>query len=118
MDYKHISISSSYAVLWMIFGGVGLGYQQYGISKDLVERVKKKLKNKELKERVKELAEDVTKEDLQSRSKIKSLLSQGSKVIGVPIPRGQTEKIVDFVISLKIDPNNTFHLIKLWGMFR
>jgi hypothetical protein len=95
-----------------------LGYQQYGISKDLVERVKKQMKNKEIKEKVKLLTEDVTKADLQNRSKIKSLLNQGSKIVGIPVPRDQADKIVDFVISLKIDPNNTFHLIKLWGMFR
>jgi hypothetical protein len=27
-------------------------------------------------------------------------------------------QIVQMVIDLKIDPKNTFHLIKLWGMFR
>ncbi|MGV2788404.1 serine/threonine protein kinase, partial [Clostridium perfringens] len=25
---------------------------------------------------------------------------------------------VQFVLAQRIDPNNTFHLIKLWGMFR
>jgi hypothetical protein len=30
----------------------------------------------------------------------------------------QEEQIVAFVLAQKIDPNNTFHLLKLWGMFR
>ncbi|MBE0343453.1 serine/threonine protein kinase, partial [Paenibacillus sp. 28ISP30-2] len=28
------------------------------------------------------------------------------------------EQLTAFVLAQKIDPSNTFHLIKLWGMFR
>jgi hypothetical protein len=30
----------------------------------------------------------------------------------------QEDQLVAFVMGQKIDPNNTFHLLKLWGMFR
>jgi hypothetical protein len=46
------------------------------------------------------------------------LLEQIAKVLGEKISERMSHNIVAFVISQKIDPNNTFHLIKLWGMFR
>lgn len=95
-----------------------MDYQQYGISQELVERVKKKMKDQPVKERVKKILDGVTKSDLQNRAKVKKLMGQVSKVVGVSIDGNQAEKVIDFVIAQKIDPNNMFHLIKLWGMFR
>ncbi len=95
-----------------------MSYQQYGISPELVERAKLKLKDKAIKERIKLLSENITRADLQNRLKIKSLLVKASKITGISINAVQTERIIDFVISHNIDPKNTFHLIKLWGMFR
>lgn len=95
-----------------------MGYQQYGIEPQLVERVKRKLKHPEYKERAKVVLHGVTKADLQDRVKVKKLTAQMSKAIGEPLTDQQAERIVQFVIAQKIDPNNTFHLLKLWGMFR
>lgn len=95
-----------------------MSYQKYGIPRELVERVRKKLKHPETKDRVRAIMDGVTKGDLQDRSKVKTLLSKVAKALGEPISDGLAKQIVQMVLDLKIDPNNTFHLIKLWGMFR
>ncbi|MFS0839413.1 stage VI sporulation protein F [Paenibacillus sp. 1P03SA] len=95
-----------------------MSYQQYGIDPALVERVKWKMKNPEIKERIKRLLEGVTKYDLQNRQKVAVFVAQFSKVLGEPLTQSQSSSLIDFVIAQKIDPNNTFHLLKLWGMFR
>ncbi|PYI54328.1 stage VI sporulation protein F [Paenibacillus flagellatus] len=95
-----------------------MSYQKYGIPRELVERVKLKLKNPDTKDRVKAILDGVTKSDLQDRAKVKSLLAKLTKALGEPISDGLANQIVQMVLDLKIDPNNTFHLIKLWGMFR
>lgn len=95
-----------------------MSYQQYGIPRELVERVKMKMKNPVLSERIKQLVDGVTRADLQNRTKVKKLIGQGSKILSIPLSAAQTDQIADFVIAQKIDPNNKFHLIRLWGMFR
>jgi len=93
-------------------------YEKYGISTELVERVKLKMKDPAAKERVKTVLQNVSKSDLQNKAKVKKLLALTSKALGEKLTDQQTENIVKFVLAQKIDPNNTFHLIKLWGMFR
>lgn len=93
-------------------------YQQYGISKEQVERVKNKMKKNAVKEKVKETLADLTKADLQNRSKVRQLVKVLSKQLGEQISPKEEEQIINFVIDQKIDPKNTFHLIRLWGMFR
>lgn len=95
-----------------------MSYQQYGISKQLVERVKLKMKDPYISDRIKKLVEGLTKSDLQNRSKVKSLILQGSKIVAIPLSAAQVENIANFVLAQKIDPKNTFHLIRLWSMFR
>ncbi|MFD0867585.1 Uncharacterised protein [Chlamydia abortus] len=95
-----------------------MSYQQYGIDRELVERVKMKMKNPLVKERVKAVLHGVNKHDLQDRAKVRGLLSRIAKVLGENLSEKQSSQIVNFVLAQKIDPNNTFHLIKLWGMFR
>lgn len=95
-----------------------MGYQKYGLDPQLVERVKDKMKNPEMKERVKMILSGVTKKDLQDRAKVKKFVSLLTKALGEKVSDAQAEHMINFVISQKIDPNNTFHLIKLWGMFR
>lgn len=95
-----------------------MGYQDYGIPRELVERVKLKMKDPLVSERVKNLVDGITKADLQNRAKVKKLLAQGSKIVAIPISAQQTENMTDFIIAQRIDPKNTFHLIKLWSMFR
>lgn len=95
-----------------------MSYHQYGISPQLVERVKLKMKNPAIKERMKQLVEGLTKADLQDRPKVRRLVRTAASLLGERIIGAQEEQIVQFVIDQKIDPRNTFHLIKLWGMFR
>lgn len=93
-------------------------YEKYGISTELVERVKVKMKDPATKERVKTVLHNVSKTDLQNRAKVKRLIGLTTKALGEKLSDQQTEKVVQFVLAQKIDPNNTFHLIKLWNMFR
>lgn len=90
----------------------------YGIEPQLVEQVKMKLKQPANKERVKLILQGVTKADLQNKLTVRKLIGDISRAIGVKLSERQTENVIAFVIAQKIDPNNTFHLIKLWGMFR
>lgn len=95
-----------------------MSYVKYGFDPAQVERIKFKLKNPAVKERVKMMMKGVTKYDLQDRTKVRRFVDQLSSLLGESMTPQQKEHLVGFVISQKIDPNNTFHLIKLWGMFR
>ncbi len=100
-------------------GGVfSLGYQQYGISPQLVERIKLKMKNPAIKEKIKALTQNLTKADLQNSAKVHQLVRSASGILNEKLSSVQEQQLVQFVLAQKIDPNNTFHLIKLWGMFR
>ncbi|MDR9852779.1 stage VI sporulation protein F [Paenibacillus sp. VCA1] len=95
-----------------------MGYQQYGISPALVARVKQKMKNQATKERIKGILEGVSKVDLQNPAKVQRLVKSASGILKEPLSSAEEQQIVKFVLAQRIDPNNTFHLIKLWGMFR
>ncbi|KWX73972.1 hypothetical protein D3C75_1111890 [compost metagenome] len=95
-----------------------MGYQQYGISPQLVDRIKLKMKNPAVKERVKNMINGISKQELQDTAVVRRLVRKASAVLGEKLTSAQEEQIVKFVIAQKIDPNNTFHLIRLWGMFR
>lgn len=95
-----------------------MSIQKLGIDPMLVERVKLKLKNPDIRERVKMIMHGVTKKDLQDRAKVTRLLGLGAKAVGEKLSDAQANHIIDFVLSQKIDPANTFHLIKLWSKFR
>ncbi|MHA7963631.1 stage VI sporulation protein F [Paenibacillus sp. CAU 1782] len=95
-----------------------MSYQNYGIKPQFVERVKQKLKNPAVKERIRGLLAHVTKYDLQDRSKVRRLVKSAAVILQEKLTESQEDGIVAFVIAQKIDPNNTFHLLKLWGMFR
>jgi hypothetical protein len=95
-----------------------VGYENYGIDRAFVERIKIKMKNPQLNQRVKMILDGITKADLQDQAKLNRLLEQIAKVLGEKLSDRMARNIVAFVIAQKIDPNNTFHLIKLWGMFR
>lgn len=95
-----------------------MGYQQFGISPQLVDRIKLKMKNPAVKDRIKNMIEGISKQELQNTAVVKKLVRNASGVLGEKLTSTQEEQIVKFVIAQKIDPNNTFHLIRLWGMFR
>ncbi|GIP14489.1 hypothetical protein J40TS1_01310 [Paenibacillus montaniterrae] len=95
-----------------------MSYQRYGISPQLVERVKLKMKNPAVKEKMKNLLGEVTKYDLQDRIKVRKLTRTAAVILQEKLTEVQEEQIINFVLAQKIDPNNTLHLLKLWGMFR
>jgi len=95
-----------------------MSYHQYGISPQLVERIKLKMKNPAIKERVKNMINGISKQDLQDAAIVRRLVRNASGVMGEKLSSAQEEQIVKFIIAQKIDPKNTFHLIRLWGMFR
>lgn len=95
-----------------------MSYQKYGISPQLVERIKTKMKNPAAKERIKGLVDGITKADLQNSAKVRRLVKSSAAILNEKISSVDEERFVKFVIDQKIDPNNTLHLIKLWGMFR
>lgn len=95
-----------------------VNYYQFGISPQLVERIKFKMKNPTVKDRVKNLVEGLTKVDLQDRTKVRRLVRAASSLLNERLTGAQEEQIVQFVLAQKIDPKNKLHLLKLWGMFR
>lgn len=95
-----------------------MSYEKYGIRPQLVERIKMKLKNPVMKDRIRELLGNVTKADLQERPKVRRLVKAAAVILQEQLTDTQEDQIVAFVMGQKIDPNNTFHLLKLWGMFR
>ncbi len=95
-----------------------MGYQQFGISPQLVDRIKLKMKNPAIKDRIKNMINGISKQELQDTAVVRRLVRNASGVLGEKLTSTQEDQIVKFVIAQKIDPNNTFHLIRLWGMFR
>ncbi|MBJ6363319.1 stage VI sporulation protein F [Paenibacillus sp. GCM10012307] len=95
-----------------------MSYKNFGIRPELVERVKAKMKHTPTKERIKLLISGVSKHDLQDRSKVRRLVKSAASILKEPLTDTQEEQLTAFVLAQKIDPKNTFHLIKLWGMFR
>ncbi|MFD0713645.1 stage VI sporulation protein F [Paenibacillus sp. GCM10027626] len=95
-----------------------MSYTKYGIRPDFVERVKQKMKNKAVKDRVKQVLDGVTKADLQDRAKVRRLIRSSASILHEKLTEAQEEQLISFVLSQKIDPNNTMHLLKLWATFR
>jgi hypothetical protein len=93
-------------------------WQKFGIKAEFVERVKVKMKNPATKEKIKGLLDGITKYDLQDRAKVRKWVKTFARILNESMTDTQEDQMVNFVISQKIDPNNTFHLIKLWTMFR
>lgn len=93
-------------------------YLKYGIRPQLVEEIKQKMKNPVLKQRVADMVKPLTKAQLQDPAVVRKLLQRIAKVLGVTLSEAEARGIVRFVIDQKIDPSNTFHLIRLWSMFR
>lgn len=76
------------------------------------------MKNPPAKERIKKMINGVSKQELQDTAVVRKLVRNSSSVLNEKLTSAQEEQIVKFIIAQKIDPSNTFHLIRLWGMFR
>jgi hypothetical protein len=94
-----------------------MNFQQYGISPQTVERIKKKLQDPEARKQVQHIFRQATKADLQNRAKVKSMFGSIAAALGVKIAPREMENIVSFVIAQKIDPRNLLHLLKALNMF-
>jgi len=95
-----------------------MSYTKYGIRPELVERVKLKMKNPAVKDRVKQELQGLSKYDLQDRTKVKKLVRTTAGILQEPLTQVLEDQLISFVLGQRIDPNNTLHLIKLWAMFR
>ncbi len=95
-----------------------MSYMNYGIKPELVELVKSRLKSPERKEKLKLLVKPLTKQDLQNKQTVAKLVGRAAKVLNISASAADQERIVSFILDQRIDPKNTLHLIKLWGMFR
>ncbi|XID95209.1 stage VI sporulation protein F [Paenibacillaceae bacterium WGS1546] len=93
-------------------------WQKFGIKADFVERVKHKMKNPAVKEKIKGHLEGVTKYDLQDRAKVRRWVKTFARILNEPLTDTQEDQLVNFIIAQKIDPNNMLHLIKLYTMFK
>lgn len=98
-----------------------MGYQSYsgyGIEREWVEKLKKKAKDPLRKERLKELADGLTREDLANPETVTFLVDRGLRILNEKPPERQRQQLVRFVMEQQIDPNNMLHLLRLWNMFR
>jgi len=93
-------------------------WQKYGIKTEFVERVKLKMKNPAVKEKIKGHLEGATKYDLQDRAKVRRWVKTFARILNEPITETQEDQLVNFIIAQKIDPNNMLSLIKLYAMFK
>lgn len=78
-----------------------MSYKKFGIRPELVERVKVKMKHTPTKERVKLLLADVSKQDLQDRSKVKRLVKSAANILKEPLTDTQEEQLTAFVLAQK-----------------
>ncbi|BBH19659.1 hypothetical protein Back11_10040 [Paenibacillus baekrokdamisoli] len=95
-----------------------MSYTKFGIKPEFVERVKYKMKNPVTKDRIKQVTNGLTKYDLQDRVKVKKLIRTSASILQENLTESSEDKLIQFVLAQRIDPNNTLHLIKLWAMFR
>jgi AAA+ ATPase superfamily predicted ATPase len=93
-------------------------YSEYGIEREWVEKLRKKAKDPLKKERLKELADGLTREDLADPDTVSSLVDRSLKILNEKTPERQKRQMVRFVLEQQIDPNNFMHLLRLWNMFR
>jgi len=93
-------------------------WQKFGIKTEFVDRVKMKMKNPAVKEKIKAHLDGATKYDLQDRVKVRRWVKNFAKILNEPLSEAQEDQLVNFIIAQKIDPNNMLSLIKLYTMFK
>lgn len=59
----------------------------------------------------------VSKQDLQNPAKVRSLIENLAKAIGIRLSVVEMSLLTNHFVSMRIDPHNPLHLIKLWSMF-
>jgi len=81
-------------------------------------RVREKMKHPAVREKLKVLTAGLTKQDLQDRAKVRSLVRSVSRILREPLTQDEEKLLVDYVLAQRIDPRNKLHLLRLWAMFR
>lgn len=95
-----------------------MSYTQYGIKPQFVEKMKAKMKNPLLKEKVKKVVSTLTKQQLQNPTQVRALVRKLALIVNEPISEMQVEQMTAFVIAQRIDPSNMVDLLRLWAMLR
>ncbi|WP_240666561.1 stage VI sporulation protein F [Longirhabdus pacifica] len=94
------------------------GYKEYGVDEEIINKVKKKLKQPKMRGKIIGIFSSASKADLQSKVQLKKMVRQLSRTTGVTIGPKQSQNMVSFIMDQKIDPNNPLHLIKIISMFK
>jgi hypothetical protein len=68
-------------------------------------------------EKLVRLLRGVSKVELQQASKVRILLEKVGKELQVHFTPTELATLTNYFVSLRIDPNNPLHLIKLWTVF-
>jgi len=92
-------------------------WRKHGISPARMARVREKMKHPAVKERLKALTAGLTKQDLQDRATVRSLVRTVSRILKEPLTPDEENLLVDYVLAQRIDPRNKLHLLRLWAMF-
>ena len=93
-------------------------WRKHGISPARMERVREKVKHPAVRERLKTMTAGLTKQDLQDRARVRSLVRSVSRILKEPLTAEEENLLVDYVLAQRIDPRNKLHLLRLWAMFR
>jgi hypothetical protein len=84
----------------------------------LVRRVRSKLKQPAIRAKVKRLLTSVTRADLQNPTKVRLMLQQMCTILEEPLDSTERERVVRRIIAQRIDPSNTWQLLRLWSLLQ
>jgi len=93
-------------------------WRKHGISPARMARVREKMKHPAVREKLKTLTAGLTRQDLQDRAKVRSLVRSVSRILREPLTADEEDLLVEYVLAQRIDPRNKLHLLRLWAMFR
>lgn len=83
----------------------------------LRDKIRKAIRQPGQKNKLASLLRGVTKADLQQASKVRQLIEQLGRDLRISLNSIEVATLTTYFISLRIDPNNPLHLIKLWSIF-
>ena len=81
-------------------------------SNDIFDQIKKKTNVSE--HAIKSLANQINPQDLQDEKKIRALIAQVAALAGVPVSKEKEDKIVNYFIKNKLNPNDMQSMIKMF----
>jgi hypothetical protein len=83
----------------------------------LRDKIRQAIRQPGQKDKLARLLRGVTKSDLQQASKVRTLVEQLGRDLRIHLTATEVATLTTYFISLRIDPNNPLHLIKLWSIF-